>query len=269
MVYTTYTHMLENPLDEHSVSLMPLDLSFDIREADVETGKPLPDLPDISLKKATKCFDGARARWENIGMRKQLLDILTEKMAHIDIDKVVGIALGSFGKGKKPERCTCCGDEYGEEEGSSDSDCSGSDNGSCGSEEDHEDVPINDRTRVASQHVLLLQLRDFFDGKKTKGGCGAEGIKVKCLVQDPEYREVDREVLKKEGVTVVNDPEGVLEVDEKSVVVCVCPDFPARQILADIAKPAVVIWDRVENLPAPTKLVVDDDGTEREVEQSW
>jgi hypothetical protein len=52
-------------------------------------------------------------------------------------------------------------------------------------------------------------------------------------------------VLGEEGVVVMEDPRAFLEVDEASVVIAVASDICVRQIVADLARPAVVIWDRV------------------------
>ncbi len=59
------------------------------------------------------------------------------------------------------------------------------------------------------------------------------------------YVDTDKEVLGRVGVTVVDDPRGFLEVDDNSVVICVAPNVPVKQIIADIARPAVLIWNRV------------------------
>lgn len=58
---------------------------------------------------------------------------------------------------------------------------------------------------------------------------------------------VDREMLADVGFEVIDDPRGWLEVDEQSVVLSISPNVPVKEIIADIARPAVVIWDRVES----------------------
>jgi hypothetical protein len=136
-----------------------------------------------------------------------------------------------------------------------DDDSSSSYNSDDEDDEDDEDRRRDDWERSVTQHVLLLELRNFFNGRKMKSGGGAEVADVKCSAQDPLYTEVDRKVLEKEGVAVVDDPEGFLKVDEKTAVVCVYPNVPIRQIIADIARPAVIIWDRVEELEPQKKPV--------------
>lgn len=95
--------------------------------------------------------------------------------------------------------------------------------------------------RSMAQHALMLQVRDML-----QECAGRDAGDAKCYAQDPGYTAVDEQVLGAEGVEVVEDPEGFLEVDEASVVISVCPNVPVRQIVADIARPAVLIWDRVE-----------------------
>ncbi|KAL2127848.1 hypothetical protein VTI74DRAFT_10087 [Chaetomium olivicolor] len=96
--------------------------------------------------------------------------------------------------------------------------------------------------RVAAEHALVLSIRDFFVrlGPTTT---------VRWYAQDPVYQDVDREVLGELGMTVLDDPRGFLEVDESAVVFSLAPDVAVRQIVADIAKPALMIWSKVRPIP--------------------
>lgn len=58
---------------------------------------------------------------------------------------------------------------------------------------------------------------------------------------------VDREVLVDIGFEMIDDPRGWLETDERSVVCSVAPNVPVKEIVADTARPAIVIWNRVNN----------------------
>ena len=89
----------------------------------------------------------------------------------------------------------------------------------------------------AMQHALLLSLRDFFTPSATNAQA------PRCIVQDPSYQAADREILEGEGMSIVDDPWGFLEVDETSVVFSCGPDVPVQDIVANIARPAVMIWD--------------------------
>ena len=66
-----------------------------------------------------------------------------------------------------------------------------------------------------------------------------------CLAQDPGRTENDISVLKRNGMSILPDPRGFLEVDDTSVVISMGPDAPVRQIVMDVARPAIMIWDRV------------------------
>lgn len=95
------------------------------------------------------------------------------------------------------------------------------------------------RHRSASQHALILTLRDMLQASQP----GAP--QIRCLAQDPVYTEADRTVLAELGVTVVDDPQGFLEVDDQSVVLSFSPNVPVRQIITDLARPVVLAWDTV------------------------
>lgn len=92
------------------------------------------------------------------------------------------------------------------------------------------------------QHALVLTLREFFNGRRDEGQ-----PEVRCFAQDPIYSKTDVEILQRAGITVLGDPEGFLEVEDESGVISFYPNVPIRQIITDIAKPAVLIWNRVSS----------------------
>lgn len=94
------------------------------------------------------------------------------------------------------------------------------------------------RHRTAQQHALILTLRDMLQASQP-------GVQIKCLAQDPAYTEVDKTVLSEVGITVVDDPQGFLEVDDQSVVLSFSPNVPVRQIITDLARPVILAWDTV------------------------
>ncbi|KAK3902844.1 hypothetical protein C8A05DRAFT_15143 [Staphylotrichum tortipilum] len=99
-------------------------------------------------------------------------------------------------------------------------------------------VKDDDRANPVAQHAAVLMLRELF----ARRGAG----EVRCLAQDPMYRPADVEVLQELGVEVLEDPRGFLEVDEETVVVCVAPNVPVRQVVADIARPVAMVWGTVK-----------------------
>jgi hypothetical protein len=94
--------------------------------------------------------------------------------------------------------------------------------------------------RSSQQHALILTLREILSRRLTTGQ-----PEIRCFAQDPVYGEGDKEVLGRVGIAVLDDPRGFLEVDDETVVLSFCPNIPVRQIVADIARPAVMIWGRV------------------------
>ncbi|KAJ5492144.1 Aldolase-type TIM barrel [Penicillium expansum] len=65
------------------------------------------------------------------------------------------------------------------------------------------------------------------------------------LLTDPGNTSVDKEVLPKFDMTVVDDGDAFINVDEQSVWLSIGPDIPVKEVIADIARPAVVIWTLV------------------------
>jgi hypothetical protein len=88
-----------------------------------------------------------------------------------------------------------------------------------------------------AQHALVLMLRDLLTQQENGAG------QIKCYAQDPIYTSIDEQILNEVGITVLDDPQGFIEVDEMSIVVSISPDIPVKQIIADITRPAVLIWD--------------------------
>jgi hypothetical protein len=102
--------------------------------------------------------------------------------------------------------------------------------------------------RVAAEHAIVLSIRDFFT-QRLNAAVTATATAVPCYSQDPVYEDVDREVLAELGVTVLEHPRAFLEVDESSVVFAQAPDIAVRQVVADLARPAVMVWDKVREIP--------------------
>lgn len=72
-----------------------------------------------------------------------------------------------------------------------------------------------------------------------------EALNVPCYAQDPAYSDVDKAVFKEFNIEVLEDPDALLEVDDSSIVYSKSPNIPVKEIVADIAQPAVLIWDCV------------------------
>ena len=65
---------------------------------------------------------------------------------------------------------------------------------------------------------------------------------VQLLAQDPEYSEPAKELLQENGFTIVGQfgAAGFAEIDDKTVVFSAFVSAPLKQIIADIARPALI-----------------------------
>lgn len=91
--------------------------------------------------------------------------------------------------------------------------------------------------RSATQHALLLTLRDILSES------GGQKAQIPCFVQDPGYTAVDKAALSESGFTVLDDPMGFVEVDDESVLVSIDSGCPVKEIIYDLAKPALIVWE--------------------------
>jgi hypothetical protein len=104
-------------------------------------------------------------------------------------------------------------------------------------------VARNERSvRSAFQHALAVTLREVVSQKYE-----SKLEDIPCYVQDPIYTDIDRLVLEKHGLKIVDDPDGFLEVDNSSLVVSCSSNAPVRQIVTDLAYPVAMIWDSMRS----------------------
>jgi hypothetical protein len=71
------------------------------------------------------------------------------------------------------------------------------------------------------------------------------GTTIKCYAQDPAYYATCEAVLGERGIEVLQDEAGFLLVDANSIVLSFAPNIPVRQIIADLTRPAMMIWDSI------------------------
>ncbi|KAI1379374.1 hypothetical protein F4677DRAFT_442348 [Hypoxylon crocopeplum] len=71
-----------------------------------------------------------------------------------------------------------------------------------------------------------------------------EGMIQHALVSDPVYTQQEKDVLSLEGFTILDDPQAFLLLDESSILVSINPDIPVKQIVADLCRPGIIIWDK-------------------------
>ncbi|PNY24477.1 Uncharacterized protein TCAP_05589 [Tolypocladium capitatum] len=99
-------------------------------------------------------------------------------------------------------------------------------------------IPEEGRGRTCMQHALVLSLARLLEEKT--------GVKVMCHVQDPGYTSRCKEALAAKGIKVAEPETGFLAVDEATLVFSMNPNVPVRQIIADLARPAAMIWRPVK-----------------------
>lgn len=106
-----------------------------------------------------------------------------------------------------------------------------------------------DQCRTLGQNAAILTIRMVLERSGQ--------AKVKCYAQDPAYLDSDRSILKNCGITVLDRQNGLLEVDEDSVIISGDPSFPLMEFLADVARPAVILGvplvDKREHSPMVPK----------------
>ncbi|KAI1192954.1 hypothetical protein F5X97DRAFT_60571 [Nemania serpens] len=93
--------------------------------------------------------------------------------------------------------------------------------------------------RFVYQHALMSVLRQKFS------------ISSSAYVQDPAYTQRDRNILHSAGLTVLEDPQGLLELDEYSILLAISPNIPIKDIVADICRPGIIIWNSLTPNPGP------------------
>ncbi|KAI3323079.1 hypothetical protein HD806DRAFT_497860 [Xylariaceae sp. AK1471] len=93
------------------------------------------------------------------------------------------------------------------------------------------------------QHALVSALHSTLVQR------GILSISSERYVQDPAYTQRDRDILHSAGLNVLDDPQAFLELDKSSVLVCINPEIPVKDIVADICRPGIIIWNRGRKTP--------------------
>lgn len=93
------------------------------------------------------------------------------------------------------------------------------------------------RERTVLQHALVSALHSTLVQR------GMLSVSSERFVQDPAYTQRDRDILHSAEFTVLDDPQAFLELDESSVLVSICPNPPVEDIVADLCRPGLIIWN--------------------------
>ncbi|KAF6836480.1 hypothetical protein CMUS01_05375 [Colletotrichum musicola] len=70
------------------------------------------------------------------------------------------------------------------------------------------------------------------------------GQDVQCYAQDPLYSQQCTEYLQSRGFKILDGVRGFIEVDDTSLVFTVAPTIPVKQVITDLARPAVIVWEK-------------------------
>lgn len=175
--------------------LCSLWVFHDTQTLQEDTKELVEEYPISPREVVADAFQKHIQSWKESDMCSQLVQVLDSSATTLEINKIVGVALGTIS-------------QYTEDS----------------------------RNRSAFQHALVLTLREWLLQTKQD---------FPCYVQDPNYNPVDHSILGEYGVEVIDDPRAWLEIDEMSILFSCSPNVPVKEIVADIARPAVVIWEHV------------------------
>lgn len=103
-----------------------------------------------------------------------------------------------------------------------------------------ENVEVDFVRGSMSQHSIALTIAQIC--------CGSAENEVQLLAQDPDYTDKAKEMLGKNGFSIVGEfgAGGFAEIDDNSVVFSAFVEAPLKQIIADIARPALIISTKFE-----------------------
>ncbi|KAK6956794.1 hypothetical protein Daesc_002074 [Daldinia eschscholtzii] len=116
------------------------------------------------------------------------------------------------------------------------------------------------------EYAYLLTVAKALNDRKAAGE-----EQVAIYLQDPTYTSVCKEVLSRDfGFRIISGygAHGFAMVDENTLVAAHHPNFPLREIMADIARPAAMCWpfwgkDDFDRLPTRNKVIAADIETDR------
>lgn len=95
---------------------------------------------------------------------------------------------------------------------------------------------LDARHRPYFQHIVALGIAQGLEElySNLPEHFGKEVSQVSVIAQDPNYSESDKTLLAEKGITVLEDPNGLLAIDEQTFVMSAFPSFPLYEIIADM-----------------------------------
>lgn len=103
----------------------------------------------------------------------------------------------------------------------------------------------NGTNRSAFQHASVLSVQRLLAEENDNLG------DIQCFAQDPAYTQADKSILIESGITILEDPDAFLKVDDSTLIISYSPDVPVKQVTLDLARPAMMFWDKAKE-PDPT-----------------
>ncbi|ORY60059.1 uncharacterized protein BCR38DRAFT_488248 [Pseudomassariella vexata] len=94
--------------------------------------------------------------------------------------------------------------------------------------------------RSMTQHAALMTIVDLLEER--------QGHRIPIVAQDPWYTEDTRDILECDNVDVAEGYGSLAftQIDSQTLVYSVNPSVPVKQIIADIARPAIMICNRIK-----------------------
>ncbi|KAJ6130083.1 hypothetical protein N7512_002863 [Penicillium capsulatum] len=160
------------------------------------------------IAQPTQVFEEKDLLWQNSKSCNQLTTLVKELLGRNTVKKVLCFGLGDF--------CRSAPEWLKRQHNSWD-----------------ENSEIKHVMGCMIQHSMALTIAQHCSGNET----------VPLLAQDPEYTELAKELLTEKKFKIVGPygAGGFAEIDEESIVISPFAAAPVKQIIADLARPVIII----------------------------
>lgn len=153
-------------------------------------------------------FDEKQSMWQNSKTCKNLVALVQDILGTNTVKQVLCFGLGDFCR-TAPEWLKNQHDVW------------------------DENSEVKNVTSCMIQHSMALTIAQLCRGNE----------RLPLLAQDPEYTEVAEDILTKKEFKIVgtHGAGGFAEIDEDSIIISPFAAAPVKQIIADLARPVLVI----------------------------
>jgi hypothetical protein len=160
------------------------------------------------IAQPTQVFDGKDLLWQNSTTCKQLTTLVHDLLGTNTVKKVLCFGLGDFCR-SAPEWLKKQHDSW------------------------DKTSDVENVMGCMIQHSMALTIAQLCRGNEI----------VPLLAQDPDYTEVAETILINKGFKIVrpHGAGGFAEIDEESIVISPFAAAPVKQIIADLARPMLII----------------------------